>query len=897
MPPNQPSFPQPSAVQPFLHDSVSAIPGLNTAFGQQSYGYPNMPQAPGQNYPYPPPQMMGGPAIPNYGLNDLFTGHPSTQNRGAVGFQGNQPMQLMNGSTYTGMAVNALANLGMNLAAASGPGGEALANGLVPFQGASGMSRFEYLQARSRQQAADLIFKGEAGGDGLMAFNPDLAFMGKRGIGNHPMFQSALADVGGFKTQFLNAYSQMGTAFGGSVLDQGRGVAQFLSGLGAGTTNASGVGTDFGLTQGLTRNQLTQGISTAYQYGALGVTGSDIREISDLVSAGKGEQARKKSRRLAGDVAEVISLGKDVFGADASPDQIFRGIEELFGREGLSDAGSAANRLRQVEAAGNVLNLDSQSVAKYMQIMKQMTRNVGLIGESGTDASLSMMMRTEGAARFGDRNDVNVDEARFSQGSANEMTSNLLSMDAKEKNVLANIMNNVSKDSLAGLRMNVNGKAMTGSEVLQRINAGLSNENMTIEERKKFEAFMGGAADALVANRSQLGQALSYKLRERTAYYDATEEEMLAQARGDNSYNAWTAKSGININTINKVEQGYGKLAGDVKMGLDDRENLVIERAGGVRKFMEGIHERGGALALQGGGVEGLRKVVRESIRADVNADLDRRGITGKKARQQRLDAETAVATQAAIKSIGYMKRYAGETMDGMVDALAVYEAASYAGTSMEEMSAAMIAVDGFGRTAGGMIRDKSELPRRFLEAGLKELMTDDGSSPKERIARMLGDATTSDRVGAYSKVVSGEVGYKDKDGKLVTINDLQDEVSAIRKGTGKKGVKDRKVADAIENFWSRLGEDNPELAMELNSEKSAQGRRDAEGSQAAAEDGKNAAKPPAVDAMVALGEMVTGGQQKLIDVWDGLGKELTGLLAQIADNTSDGGPRAEKTG
>lgn len=802
--PTQPEFPQPlhAPVRGLLDTMASAPPWA-------SYHYPGMPGTGPQSHQSP--QSM----FTDYEIMRMTSGHPSMGYGGNAGFAGTPMFPFTDRGGLPGMAINWAANAAMGAFAGSPVG-----LGMVPLGGMGGVSRMEWLMDRQRQEISSMILSGDGNLPSILSRNPNLGYGLPSGIAMSPLFQRGLGVLDGYQTAFLTAHGRMGTVFGGDLLSQGIGAANFMSALSGGMSNPGGTGWDRTAMQGLGADDLVRAIASARSMGLLGVTGSSLRAISDRAGSMEfgppdSRGAARAARELGMGVADVLAAGRDVLGQGVSAADVMSAGKELFGNEGMGDPGTAARRFREIEAAGQVLDMDQKTVAAYMRLMKRVGETAGLIGESGTLSAMASIQSIEATARFGDASGVQVDKGVVASRMNRQFDRSALSGDAREKTVLANVLAEQSRDILMSSTLEVNGSRMSAAEVSDRIQDGLGRMErgeMTAEERQGFERFMRDAGAAMASSSDPRLRKMANDIVDRTTHYDGGREELSAQLGGRTSYNAASRSSGVTHGALNAVEESMRRTQERLNRG-DGADVAAIREMGGLRGAMRVFSEAGVFTALESGGAPAALKRL-ESIAAQ---EADRRGLTGQ-AREdfiRRRAREMGVAVQSLV---GDAIRYRGETYEDAAGALAGYEMAQAGGRHVADVRGAIdeavASREIMSRMAGGDIKERSlkGILMDIARGGLKN--SGQGLSVPGLVSAAIKDGLGTERLEAMAKVLSGEEGFTDENGNRRDLAWLQARLRMDREIAGSSAETQQQIVDEFHaSMMKALGLGDEELS------------------------------------------------------------------------------------
>jgi hypothetical protein len=622
----------------------------------------------------------------------------------------------------------------------------------------------------------DEMFKGP---DSFFSQNPDLQLFGGNGMMKGSFAQAALGTVfSKFKTRMEMYTGNLGRAFGGTTSDQMKGALQVGSALDTAMTLKGG-GLDYALTQGQGYEGMAMNISTAYRRGAY-VTNLDLLKIA------RGDKGAAK--KMVGDIGEVMASGRDVFGQDATADDIISGLQDVFGREGVTDAGGAAQRLRQIEAASEVLNMDAQTVAKYMQVMKQLTRNAGLVGTAGTNASLGIMMTGEVASRYGSGLGISVDKEGIVSNRVDSLQRNLASQDANQKEAFVTMLRASKQDVLAGINLgNIGGQNYTALQALNRINKTLESDpsKMSAAERQAFEEFTGTALKRMNVAEGSAARDIAGRIRDIASW---PQDELINQTnnqQGRVGYKAFAAKSGYGYNDVLSANRLAAELRKIEKGGMAGGD--VIAGAGGAEAFVKRVGESGYFDASFSGNNKLAGQLLRGAFKNLNDNEFGR--------------LQTALQT-----GLLGVSQYEGQSAKEIYGSLAMRNRADNAGSVSDEFRDAQLALEAFSSIAGGMPTGMAQLTSRSIRAIMKEVNTTSDKPLGERIKGLIGEVTGSDRLTAFTKILSGEKKFL-VNGVETSFTDLQDRLNAVDSDT-KMTRKDRdtKMAEMTTEFWGEVG-------------------------------------------------------------------------------------------
>ena len=725
----------------------------------------HIPQ-PGQ-YAVPPPGAPGA-------FGDIFSGGRRMQDPGNVGFQAAQGFQVMGNDSIAGLIGNTGLNYGFQQIAKNFPSGEALAEGMMPIGGLT-TSRMDFLKMRQRHDAMDAVFKNK-----LQEQDPALQYLGTMGLGSTFMGQAGIGAMSGFRTRMESYAANLGRVFGGDITNQLQ--RSTAAGLAIDHSMAlEGGGIDFNLTQGMNNREMTDAIGASFRRGAF-VTARDFQNLSEAGLSGNKSRARELGRKITGDLANVYAAGRDVFGQDATDDEIISGIESVFGREGMTDAGQATQRLREIEAAGDVLNMDSKVVAKYMQVMKQMTRNMGLIGEAGTDAALGMMMRGKEVEQFGSQMGINVDSDEVMGAMSRSMTRNLASQDTNKKESLIATLRTASKDVLRDIDLGViGGKRQSGLDVLNHLNKQLEGGPMDLEQFKSFQSYLGTAANRLNSSSDPRGQDLANRMRQMAHMPQDELNSMFSGLRGQTTLKEFILGQGFNTADIDAAESAIEATKGVLDI---TRGGKLAKKHGGLDSVMKQAAENGILDALQSG---------------DLNSAKELIGETFKSPNGEALSGEEADSMIALFQTTaGQVKRYPGETLSDSLGYLAAWGRGKRGVGGLNSVLLKNVRqLQELAGTAGGALSGDN-IGQRALQAGLRAIGK--GEINGKTLSKMFSDMG-GERAGLLSQLFSGEI-KGEIDGEEIDFEGLGKKIQGIRdNGELTKKEKTQQINDLQKEF------------------------------------------------------------------------------------------------
>lgn len=805
-------------------------------------------------------------------------------NPGVTGFQQAQGIPFFSGDSYVHMGMNSLFNFGLQSLAKHIPGGEALTRGMMPFGGLQ-TSRTDFLAMRARQDIVDSMFKAEPGGG--FAYNPALQLLGRRGVGSNPFGQMMTGMFTGYKTRFEAFYGATGRAFGGSEKHKARSALQAMMAIDTGNT-LDGGGLDYLLTQGLDRDELREGMTTAYRRGAF-ITSKDLNEVAGAVSRGSYGEARRLGRKMSGEMADVMATGRDVFGQSATQDDIISGLKNIFGQEGVGSASEAANRLREIEAAGQVLNLDSKVVASYMQVMKQLTKNMGLIGEAGTSASLGMMMANEANVRFGEATGVNVDKGAQATSRSASIERNIGSFDAKQKEALTYLLRSTQGDVLRDISLNIGGRKYSGLQVRNRINKFLNTEGQTADEIAAGEDFIEAAVDSMNVSKDPAGKALARTMRQLTAFSQTDLVNMIANSdkSGGKTYSQAVAERGYGANDLSIYRKMLTSMNSVSATGTARGAGLAGRYGTSNKVILEGLLKANYFGAMAEGDLNGLDENLRKAFPGmSANEIEDLKSFAG--------------------SSLIGIERSEGQTADDTLRSLSATGSRNYGGNQMHQLREEKRKLEVFSKIAGGMPIGSGQLLKRGLTEVLKQLNSGKGLGG-DAWKKILGKTLDTERVAAFSDLLSGQATAV-VDGKEMTFKDLNDQANDLAASGMSKKDSDAKIAALSNKFWSSFNERNRRTAAALAPEEvvdEAQERGGVIGSAAStatnavdkairASTGAGSGKAGSPDKDTALGGGIPALLGEIRSSGAAKADEAIGVLKQILEATQARGVKTE---
>lgn len=505
-------------------------------------------------------------------------------------------------------AWGALANQGVAQLVGALTGDQGIAQGMYPWQGTGGMSQFDWFSARMRGVEAEQLLKGRQGTPGLYAINPELGLVGN--FGHLAPIQQMMG--GDIREAFSIGFGQLGTQFTGGIREQGENVARFLSALTGGFT--SGNELDDVLMFGSSLPETVSNIAAATHAGFFGFRGGNIQQISDAVRRGETDFARGMARDMGRGVNEFAAAGRELFGGDASIQDIFSGVGEIMNMRGMS-VSEATGRLREIDALGEVLNVDSQVLTKYAAAMRRLSENAGIYGSTQTDAMTANLLGAEAMTRASAANGVDVSKDSLIRHRQNVMAEDLTSFNARRNQAMQTILYQTPEERLVGMG-GPGGSLLAARGRMQQI---IDN--------------MDGVTDpaALQAMHRELGQIynalppdLKGAVAKEIAYGNPENQAAMLAIQGVRSYNEG-ASGAISAATLDAAQGGFAAAA----RNLQGRRGFagLSRRLGGMRGIVNQMGESGllGALmsVTEGGGTTQYNRIRDEfAAQFGVSGDL-----------------------------------------------------------------------------------------------------------------------------------------------------------------------------------------------------------------------------------------------------------------------------------
>jgi hypothetical protein len=481
--------------------------GLRLPQGSLPWGairYPGMPD---------PSAYMPGMRQP-MAMPDL-SGRSHSSSPAASGFappaSANVFARMMGQNMISSSMDTALARLALGPAAA-----------FLPMGVDNGMSRFGASTAMARQAEARKFESSMAQANPLLQG----LFGSVPGLGGSPMARGAIASLaepflGNVKGGFNTVLGTMGDSFGGDLRSQAASASRFTMASAAGLS--SGTRWDFGATHGMGFDDLMGATSRASRMGVLGVSREfvkgidrDMQRASGLMEMGDdpsdphsnffqgsqlAEATAKRAAQKASGIAEVVTAGRDVFGRDASAEDIFSGVKAIFGDSSLKDPSKAAARLRELSSASQVLDLDTETMSKYVEMMKKVAENAGAASSSSANRSaLAMISNVEGIVRSASDGGVQLDRNTVAEKLAADAENYGGSMMAQATLVSQNYLDGLSESELLGNTVDVGGVTKTMAQVKQEFAESAriqSDPNATPEQRMAAAAAGDKLAEAM----------------------------------------------------------------------------------------------------------------------------------------------------------------------------------------------------------------------------------------------------------------------------------------------------------------------------------------------------------------------------------------------------------------
>lgn len=614
-------------------------------------------QYPGSQGPYAPGYHQTVPS------HSLLSGAFQSQAPGNIGFAGRQNPFGLPG--LAGMAMGLVGGPLMDAAMGTSVAG-------VAFGGTNGLSRYSWEQSRQRQNA-------------INKYVPDLNVAGYNNLGLSGQADSHGGRIGAavmghldpeMRTAAFTGMGRMGRVYGGSMSNQALGAVNSTLALSASMSTDGRL--DRTAMRGMELGDISSGISSAVNMRKLGITGQEMRDINTAMSstATEEEQAAgiSKMGKRGREVAGLMAAGRDVYGKNASMEDIFANVQDTFGAGALKDPATATKRLREIDAAKEVLNMDQKTVTEYIKAMKQVAGNMGIVGEGNTTrAAMAMINNVEGIVNNADKNGVQLDKDEVAANVADAAEKLGGSDDTKQMQVMFTQFEQMDEESLRNTQINLKqGGTATGLQARDQANklyAEIEDPNTTKEQKYAAMQKLSALKEDLIASGTPLGKEIMIK----SQYYDEFEN-----AGAEKQVGALQAEKNVYTRDARNREEGMDKMRNaltdlgqdDAAANMDQRVNEMAEA--GVFA-LAATNDRGGtdaALEKLAGGDKKLMQEYKAIMGVSVHFDDTVDPETARKSLDRATETESsqkARADSSAAQKRGVMNR---EVQDKVASAM-----------------------------------------------------------------------------------------------------------------------------------------------------------------------------------------------------------------------------------
>jgi hypothetical protein len=441
----------------------------------------------------------------------------------------------------------------------------------VAFGGTNGLSRYSWEQSRQRQNA-------------INKYVPDLNTEGANGMGLFGAADSPGGRIGAavmghldpeMRTAAFTGMGRMGRVYGGSMSNQALGAVNSTLALSA-SMSTDGM-LDRTAMKGMELGDISSSISSAVNMRKLGITGQEMRDINTAMSSTATEEERtegiSKMGKRGREVAGLMAAGRDVLGKEASMEDIFATVQDTFGAGALKDPATATKRLREIDAAKEVLNMDQKTVTEYIKAMKQVAGNMGIVGESNTTrAAMAMIHNVEGIVNNADKNGVQLDKDKVAANVAEAAEKLGGSDDTKQMQSMFTQFERMDESALRDTQIELSdGRTASGLEVQAQANklmATVQDPNATKEEQYEAMKKLSILKEDVISSGTPMGKEIMLNAQ----YYDEYEH----------------SRTGVQVAQIQAEEGVYTRDADNRKEGLGKmREALTDMGSHGAAANME----------------------------------------------------------------------------------------------------------------------------------------------------------------------------------------------------------------------------------------------------------------------------------------------------------------------
>jgi len=329
------------------------------------------------------------------------------------------------------------------------------------------------------------------------------AFGPAPGLGNAPITsvgRSALDNVfGNVQGGFNTVFGTLGSTFGGDMRSQASSAAAFTSAMATGLQKPGDTKTwDFGATHGLNFEDVASSVARAGRMNIFGLDRQMLKSSAEDAASGDPDRVARATKIIstkASEVSDFMAAGRDVFGKDAQMEDIADGVKSVFGDSALNDPSKAAGLLRDLDSASQTLDLDAETVAKYISMMKAVAQNAGAIGGSASNGmAMSMISNVEGTVRAAGNVGVQVDRNVVAQNVADDAENYGGSTLSITGTVAQNFLEGLSEKDLLTRTTNIDGVEVSMArmkkegEELARV---MGDPNATPEQRAEAARKIG----------------------------------------------------------------------------------------------------------------------------------------------------------------------------------------------------------------------------------------------------------------------------------------------------------------------------------------------------------------------------------------------------------------------
>ena len=219
----------------------------------------------------------------------------------------------------------------------------------------------------------------------------------------------------------------------------------------------------------------------------------------------------------------------------------------------------------RLEKVSTFLALPKQVVSEESNRIKPVLGELGIVGSAANEVSLNIIVRSEACRLWAKEKDLQIDSVKITNSQLERLGRHLLSNDAKEKIVFINLIHELDSEKAKMLRWEVNGRQLSGTEIMKLVSQGMRYPTMPIKSRSNFELLLEQAIEGLKQSNSKSLKQIRSVFSARLIAFDRALEEQRAEERKGRSYQRFVIESGIDWNTILVVYQAIQKTEAEIE--------------------------------------------------------------------------------------------------------------------------------------------------------------------------------------------------------------------------------------------------------------------------------------------------------------------------------------------